>query len=743
MRKIIIIIFILFIFKNSYSQNEISGNVRDKENEKPIAGVNVTITDNKRATTTDANGDYRISGIPNGYIKVEYSYIGYRTSIEIIHFKNNKVQKDILLERSYIETQEIVITGGYEVLQHETTYKIDIQEIQKSFNYASPNFMESITTIPGVDMISKGNGVSKPVIRGLSMNDIVVLNNGVRVENYQYSENHPLGLDEFGLDRVEVIKGPASLLYGSDAIGGVLNFIKEKPAPEGKINCDLKLQYHTNTQGIVGNLGLKGSIKDMYAGIRIGAKSNEDYLQPGGTFVPNSRFNDWSIKTNAGIIKNYGVFEIYYEYNKEKLGMTVPASIEKVKERGRSNEIWYQDLNNHLIFSQNKLLFGNINLDINLSLQNVRRKLQTDLSCPFVEMNLLTTGYESKLSLFTNKNPEYIIGINGRIQNHRNVNNRPSQFLPDANIFNNGIFGTAKYRFSKEIIIQAGLRYDYNQIKTSTLGVPSDINYRPSLSRIYNNLSGSLGAIINIDEDILLKINIGSSFRTPNISELTSKGMHGNRYELGNTELTTSHGYETDLNFHYHGKYLSFDITGFYNKIKNYIFISPTNDTINSVVQIYKFEQSNSIIYGIESELEINPKQMRWLTLEATFSFVIGKQDNNNYLPYLPATKLRLGLRAEKSKILNLSNAFIIINTLTAFVQDRVSPFETRTPGYILLNAGAGLSLLVGKQILNFGFYINNILDKKYFEHLSTLKPLFYNTGRNIMINVDIPIQIK
>jgi iron complex outermembrane receptor protein len=122
-------------------------------------------------------------------------------------------------------------------------------------------------------MISKGAGVSKPVIRGLAMNDVLTLNNGVRYENYQYSDHHPLGIEEFGVGEVEVIKGPASLLYGSDAIGGVVNFLKEKPAPAGKVLADYNLNLFSNSLGVVQDFGCRGAGQNIFGGLRFGQKT--------------------------------------------------------------------------------------------------------------------------------------------------------------------------------------------------------------------------------------------------------------------------------------------------------------------------------------------------------------------------------------------------------------------------------------------------------------------------------------
>jgi len=735
--KNIFAVIMLLIAVNLFAQNQISGVITDKNTGTPLSDVTVFAMEVNKVTTSDKNGEYKLNDIPDGKLKIQFSLSGYISRVEIIIINNKSKIINITLDNAIIQTEEIVVTGGYNSSQHENAVKIDVFNVENILRNATPNFMEAITSVPGVDMISKGSGVSKPVIRGLSMNDILVLNNGVRIENYQYSENHPLNINEFGLDRIEVIKGPASLLYGSDAIGGVINFIKEKPAPVGKIIGNTRLQYFSNTQGLIGDAGIKAASNDFYGSINAGIKSNSDYLQPGGNFVPNSRFNEWSIKSNAGMTKKFGSFNLLYDFNKQDLGMTVPAAVKLINTRDRKNEIWYQDLANHLISSQNKLFIGNYSLDLTASFQNVRRKLQTTLSVPFVEMNLATFTYNAKLNFPSSENTEYILGTQGKIQKHENLNNRPSQFLPNTNTSNASLYGLVQYSFFKNLKVQAGLRYDYNEIKTEALGNQS------AISRNYNNISGSIGGTYSLDEEFIFRGNFASAYRTPNLSELTSNGMHGNRFEKGNPDLTTVHTYESDLSMHYHGRHISFDIAGFYNIIDNYIFISPTNDTAANGSKIYKFSQSNSSLLGGEIVFHIHPKPIHWLHFETKFSTVIGKQENGDYLPFIPANKIRVELRAEVSKLWDFVNPYININSLTAFRQDKVSPFETETDGYTLFNAGTGFDYLIGNQAINFNLSVNNIFDVEYYDHLSTLKPLYYNMGRNISLSLNVPFSIK
>ncbi len=743
MKKIVLVFFVLFLFVKVNAQNQIKGKVTDINN-KPLVGASVYLPELNKGTITNHEGEYLITNIPNGKIKIQFSFVGYNTEIRTIEISQSVINVNISLSIAIIQSQEVVITGGYVSSQHENAVKIDVLKIKDIAFSGTPNFMESLTQVPGVDMIAKGPGVSKPVIRGLSMNDVLVMNNGVRIENYQFSENHPLGIDDNDVERIEIFKGPASLLYGSDAIGGVINFIKEKPAPTGKILGHYRLQLSSNTLGINNSIGLKGASKKIYGGFRFGYKTHADYLQGGGEFVPNTRFNEMTFNANTGYTGTIGTFKLFYDYFKQDLGMCVPTVIPLITERGRKNEIWYQDLDYQMISSQNSLYLGMFKLDINAAYQNTLRKLQTTLEVPFVEMNLNTFTYESKLYLPFNEKSEYIIGLQGMIQNNRNLNNRASQFLPDANINNIGFLGLARYTFFQKLKLQGGLRFDMYNTETFALGTEGTSGYHAPVKKDFSNFNGSLGAIYQPVEKIMLRVNFAKGYRVPNLSELTSNGMHGNRYEIGNENLSPENSFETDLSMHYHGKFLSFDLAGFYNHIIDYIFISPTADTTSTGVGIYRFSQTNATLYGGEAGINFHPKSVPWLHIKGTYSSVIGKQENGNYLPFIPANKVRYEIRAESKKIGFLRKPNIKISALTAFSQDNPSPYETETDEYTLVNLSVYSEIIVSKQTLSFGVSINNLFDIQYYDHLSTLKPLnYYNQGRNISLSLKIPFALK
>lgn len=742
MKKLLFFVVMIYLYQLSYSQNTIKGQVFDEKNEV-LVGVTVYIQEINKGTTTNEHGEYQLYNLPQGEFSLQFSFLGYENRIEKCHLNNSEVELNINLKQSVIETEEIVVTGGYNSSQHENAAKVEILKISNISNINSPNFMEVLTKVPGVDMISKGNGVSKPVIRGLSMNNILVLNNGIRIENYQYSENHPLGIDENSIEKVEIIKGPASLLYGSDAMGGVINFIKEKPAPVGKIVGDYNLKMFSNSTGLNSGFGIKGAGENVFAGIKIGAKSHADYRQGGGEFVKNSRFNEQSLSTNIGFSKSNACFKVYYDYFNQNLGMTVSPVLNIINQRDRKNDIWYQDLEHHLVSSQNNFFLGSAKLELNAAYQVAQRKLQAAVSEPVVEMQLNTTTYDGRLYFPTKNKNEFILGFQGYFQSNQNLNNRVSQFLPNAKI--NSTAGLFLYQisFADKMKLQTGIRYDFYSIETKPLGTEGSIDYHLPVENSYHNLNGSIGATYK-EKKSIFRLNFSKAFRAPNIAELTSNGIHESRFEKGNPDLKPENGYETDASYHFHSDNMTIDLALFYNFIDNYIYIEPSNDTIAGGIKIYNFSQSSAKLYGGEAGIHFHPKHFDWLHFETTFSNVTGKKSSNKFLPFIPANKLFSELRFNKEKIGFLADNYLNISSQYAFAQNMPSDFEEKTEAYFLLNLGIGTNVKIQNQTLNFGFYVNNIFDTKYFDHLSTLKEIgYYNQGRNLIFSMKIPFGIK
>ena len=745
MKKYIIFFVWLLLCQFAFSESIIRGKICNSKNE-PLIGASIYALQQNKGAISNSKGEYQIQNLPNGKINIQVAYIGYQNQVKTIILDNSNIELNFELIETPIETDEIVVSGGYNSTQHENAVKIDALRVMDISNTTTTNFMEVLTAVPGVDMISKGSGVAKPVIRGLSLNDILVLNNGVRFENYQFSDHHPLGIDEFGIDNVEIIKGPASLLYGSDALGGVIDFLKERPAPIGKVVGEYNLQLFSNSRGITNNVGVKGATKNLFGGIRFGTKSDEDYLQGGGDFVPNTKFLGKSLKTNAGFNNELMSINMFYDYSSYKVGLAEPDAIELLKPLGRSRDLnaYYMNLNNNLFSLMNKFFLNDYLLEINSAYQKsdlVHAEAPDEVS---IDMSLQTITYETRLYFPSTEKTEYIIGFQGLNQINTNNNNREEILLPNAIISNYSCFGLFQYSFIDGINIQSGLRYDYKNIDSKDVNGGSAMNFRPALNKNYGSFNGSLGATYNVNELLLFRANFATAYRTPNLAELSSDGLHEERYELGDRNLNPEKGYESDLSMHYHSDNISFEIAGFLNYLNNYIYISPSSDTSAQGNKIYKYMQSSAKLIGFEAGFHIHPKQLEFLHFETTFSNVLGKKNNGEYLPFIPANKLKIDLRIERDKLWIFQKCYAKFKTSTAFRQNKPAQEEEATAAYTIADIGLGANVNVSNQIVSLGLGANNIFDKKYIDHLSTLKEVnYFNPGRNIYFTMKVNFEMN
>ena len=746
MKQSLSLLFLLFFGLQLLAQQTVSGTVTDLNTGQALIGVNIYVPELSRGVVSDKNGNYNIHNLPKGKNLLQFSFVGFKTAHQTIFLQNENIELNIELDELVLQGDEVVISGNFSGTQHENTVKISTIDSRQLEMSGSPSLIESISEIPGVEMISKGPGIGTPVIRGLSLSNILFLNNGVPMENFQFSENHPYMVDEYGVERIEVIKGPASLIYGSGAVGGVINLIDKAVSPEGSIEGDFNMKYFGNTAGLNTNLGIQGNQNGFIWGARAGINSNKDYRQGNSEIATNTRFNRQSAKLNIGLIRKSGSFKLQYQYNRDKLGLAVPPAFEIVKDNNRKNEVWFQDLYSHLISSRNKIFIGKFRLDVDLAYQFNNRLLKGSELTPvfdLVDMTLQTFTYRVKSSYSFNAKTNVIFGIQGMTQNNKN-GDAPDHVLPDAALNDISVYGLAQYHAGSIAIIEAGMRYSFQKIDVPLQPSSGNPNSDPiEYNGQFSNLSASVGATINLTEQMLIRMNLASAFRSPNLAELTQNGMHGTRFEEGNPDLETQQNLEIDLGYHLHTKHLTFGISAFYNNIFNYIHLSPTTDTTDAGVDIYRYTQADAYLYGGEASIHLHPHPLHWLHLKSTYSYVIGRKKQGGYLPLIPAQKLKLDFRLTKSKWKGFRGLFVKAGVDFVFAQNNPSEFETETPAYTLVNLGAGFDVVAKHQRFSFSVNANNLLDAAYFDHLSSLKPLgIYDMGRNVSFSIKIPFGI-
>ncbi|MDR1681979.1 MAG: TonB-dependent receptor plug domain-containing protein, partial [Candidatus Symbiothrix sp.] len=341
---------------------------------------------------------------------------------------------------------EIMVSTGWSHLQGENVTNVEKITLKQA-NYQGVSLSDKLTNIAGLDNFSTGAGIGKPVIRGLSGNRIAVFSQGIRIENQQWGDEHGLGLDDNGYEQVEVIKGPASLLYGSDALGGVLYFADERFAAKNNVEAALNSEIHSNTLGLRNTGVFKMSKNRLHFNLFGGYTTHEDYTDGGGNFVPNSRFNTSDLKTTLGYTGEKFTTSLKYNFLNEKYGLTEAEEEIADYSNGRNPFSPYQHLVTHLISNNSSFYFNNDSkLQLDLGFISNGRKEFEELDNAALDMNLNTLSYAAKWYSPRWNDWEMIAGSQGLYQT--NANSGEEVLIPDAATFDIGAFAMANFHYS-------------------------------------------------------------------------------------------------------------------------------------------------------------------------------------------------------------------------------------------------------------------------------------------------------
>ena len=735
MKKIIIALFIGFS-AILQAQNTLSGIVTDAK-KQPQMGVSIYAPELHKGTTTDENGKYILSNLPNGKVKITFAYIGFASQNKTLTLEKKETTLDIVLEETEFQIDEIIVSTAFNKIQSQNVMKVEHSSIKELQQKGTSTLIEGLATIPGVSQVSTGTSIGKPVIRGLSGNRVLVYSQGVRMENQQFGDEHGLGLNDAGVESVEVIKGPASLLYGSDALGGVLYFNPEKFANSSTFKTDFSQKLFSNTIGSNSSLGIKTSTENWKFLVRGSYNTHSDYNTPDENRVTNTRYNETDFKTGIGYSNSK--FSSVFRYNYNDLDLGIPEEGIAAQTTNKKTEYPKQGVFNHLLSLNNIFFFEKSKLDVDLGYISNDRSEFEDSEVAVLHMKLKTFNYDAKYHLPKFGKFESIIGIQGMHQT--NANSGEEYLIPDATTNDIGVFGTGNYEW-KSNVLQAGLRFDNRNISTTSHGISGEEGSFEAIDKSYNSVNASLGYKTNLAKDLSLRLNVASGFRAPNLAELTSNGVHEgtNRYEVGNPDLKTEQNVQTDVNFEYKSSHIEFFVNGFYNHINNYIYTSPTGEIIDNNA-VFDYIQNDAKLFGGEIGLHFHPHPLDWLHYETSFESVTGKKQDGDYLPLIPANNWNNTIRTEFKVKDWLEDGFATLNVSTTFNQDNVSGFETKSNGYTLVNLGFGGKIKLGKTAFDINLNGNNLFAKTYIAHLSRLKTDgIPNMGRNIVLGLNFNI---
>lgn len=779
----------------------LTGRITDKKTGEPLIGVNVYIPDLKTGATSDVDGNYKIENLPESKVLVQVSYIGYNLITEIIDLATTKV-KDFALETAVTEINEVVVTGVSSATEkNRTPTPISTIPHKQLLEGGATNIIDAIASQPGISQLTTGAGISKPVIRGLGYNRVVVVNDGIRQEGQQWGDEHGIEIDEFAVNKVEILKGPASLSYGSDAMAGVINMLTAPTLPSGKIQANVLANYQTNN-GLIGLSGnVAGNLNGLIWDVRYSNKMAHAYQNAYDGYVANSGFRENTLGGIVGINKSWGYSHLHFSIYNMTPGIVegdrdsatgqfvIPVALPDGTEdeviatddafKSYDPGVPYQKIKHYKAVLNNSFIVGNGSLKAILGFQqNQRQEFADVLDKDQYELYFLlnTLNYDLRYILPERDKLEIAFGVNGMSQTSRN---KGIEFLvPAYNLFDVGVFATLKKSYGK-LDISGGLRYDsrmqhgkelyLNGEEVSTGSDPEAELQFAAFDAEFSGVSGSIGAAYQITADVFTKLNLSRGFRAPNIGELGANGVHEGtlRYEIGNPDLKAETSWQVDYALGLNTEHVTAELDLFNNSIQNFIYPRKLSsvaggDSLISDVQVFKFFAADAHLFGGEFSIDIHPHPLDWLHFENSFSYVqavqLDQPDSTRYLPFTPAPRLTTELRANAKKLSKfIANAYGKVELENYFRQDKYfAAFgtETETPGYSLLNIGLGGEVVSGNRTL-FSLYlsVNNVLDKAYQSHLSRLKYAdennvtgrigVYNMGRNVSIKLMVPIGLK
>ncbi len=637
---------------------------------------------------------------------------------------------------------EVVVSGIRVSPVNETSLNIQSLPKSKIAQLGSLNIADALAHLPGISQLTTGPAITKPVIRGLYGNRILAVLSGLKFDNQQWQDEHGLGLTDVGIDRIEVIRGPAALLYGSEAIGGVLNIIEEQPAAPGTKESDVNAGLYSNTLGVSADGGLKVSTGNRSWGFRAGLNSNADYSDGTGKRIRNSRYGGYYLKAFLGWQRGKWTSMNHFTSSLNNFGFITEDNANSFLQDGR----WSRNMGGphhtvllNVVSSENTIRRKHSELEIDAGIQsNLRMENEGDHKIS-LNMLLSTLLWRVAWKKMVATHTELIVSNNSQFENNTNFGSRI--IIPDANLFESGISVFLRHHLHK-VVIEAGAGASLRSIHTiETAGVNTPGKSIRPFDKTKPSINGSLGVALNPSAAWTVKANAGTGFRSGNLAELSSDGLHEGtlRYEIGDPDLKIEQNVMGEFSIAWHRGSFEASANIFYNRFFNYIYLDPAGTTYLGF-EVFRFRQFDASLAGSEDRVALNLPALGMMHIESNFSTVRGKLAGGANLPFIPPSRWMQEARYPWHAK-NIENGYAFVNVTTTYRQDHPAEFETSTAGYTLLNAGIGASLHMGNRTVTINIAGNNLLNKNYYDHLSRFRDYgIHNIGRNVVVHVHIPL---
>ncbi|CAN5339398.1 TonB-dependent receptor [soil metagenome] len=752
MKLLVVILFLAVGFEAVAQNSRIRGKVISGGESVPFA--NIYVENLNLGTTSNETGAYNLSNVPPGKNFLMVSVVGFDTvRREIVIKKGEELELNFNLEVTSNLLAEVLIVDSQTGLSRRTPYNISSIQMSGIENKGNPNGMMGVLReVPGVYGAEFGHGIVKPFIRGLGFSRIVTIYQGNKLENHQWGADHGLGINDLGIRQVDVIKGPASVLYGSGALGGVLVAIDDDRFLEGReISGNAGTTFNSVSNGIRGyaSAGIK-SKKDIFLAADLAYDNHADYTNGAGRLIGNSRFNTQTLRLHTGVSKENFQNKLSFTYNMQNLGIIIDEEMDETSSlvttrNDRKMQLPFQEVEDRLISYNQTTTSGKFDTFLHLSHHfNERKEIETNMNEIDLGLKQYHTFYNGRIG-FEAGNLSHNFGIQGSFLKNKNIDEAQKFLIPDADVFENGLFYLSSLDLG-EWFLQGALRYDYRLV-TVNAKAQNLIDYgfilpgapeSRKLTRDFSGFTGSLGVTKKFLERHTAKFNISTGFRAPDLAELFSNGPHPgtSRFEKGNDQFGREQSLQTDLNYNYRNKRFQADFSAFGSIVNNYIFFTATNEIREEDgLEIWTYRQTNSLFYGLEFHLK------HYFLLENRMETSVSgaivraqEQQSKEDLTFIPPDNynFELGYYALGDKSL-----YLFSKIRAVMDQNRTGFEEDPTPGYTILNLGTSKEFKWGGNSLTAGLTVYNALNKNYVDHLSILRAFNISSpGRNVMVNL-------
>jgi iron complex outermembrane receptor protein len=723
---------------NSYAQN-VMGRVTDAQS-KPLSNVTISIPALERICFTNSEGVYQFDHLEPGIYVIQCSLIGYAKAVSSVTVQTNDVTQDFQLRISPLEMPPVIVTAQpqpADILSlSQPVAASDGRQLDRN---RGQSIIQSIEDLPGLAMASRGPTLIRPVIRGLTSQRVVVAENGVRHQDQQWHDEESPGISTLDVDRIEVERGPNSVMFGADALGGVVNVIKAGPkyADENtpQLAGELLMNGFSSNSDEAAELTLYGANGDLGYRAALGGRNSGDIATPSGV-LGNSGGNEFNGRGSLGLKKEWGnvVWDFSHYDQKTELHPDPEGPLNDISP--------FQKVKDERANARLNYLAKSFRFEFNGNWQrNETQIYQLDTA----DLILNSFTFDARL------HHKPIGHLNGTVgasflgqSNESGVG--AAEIIPGFESSNFGGFLYEQMELNA-VSFSGGVRIDARSFKTeneAAKGGQPDTDFAFTVgSNNYTAVSGALGAVWHVAKPVGIALNVGRGWRAPTVQELFVNGGDADAIPPRNIEGDPDLSPEASFNVDFSVRCVTSRLTGeaaiFRNRISKYIYLSPkgTKDP-DTGFDDYGYKQADATLTG--GEVRVQAQALKWLVVNVGGDMVRAQNDETDTpLPLTPPYRFLAGLRLISQKLGFLENPYFAARSMVTADQKRVAVDETPTGGYTLFGLEVGGEIHSSSQVVRLDLSVENLFDRAYTDHLSRYKDYALSAGRNVSLKIGVP----